>query len=129
MDERGYVKITGRLKDVIVRDGIEIYPELRETLFHPDYDPEGRISAFNVLTAEGLAHYKAFVEFVAERYTRPDARYGRACGYIIGNEVDAQWTWCNAGEKTVEQYVREHDAQETSRQKRVPPAPRRNAGM
>jgi hypothetical protein len=89
-------------------DGIEIYPELRETLFHPDYDPEGRISAFNVLTAEGLAHYKAFVEFVAERYTRPDARYGRACGYIIGNEVDAQWTWCNAGEKTVEQYVREH---------------------
>jgi hypothetical protein len=91
-----------------VWDQIEIYPELRETLFHPDYDPEGRISAFNVLTPEGLAHYKAFVEFVAERYTRPDERYGRACGYIIGNEVDAQWTWCNGGEKTVEQYVREH---------------------
>jgi len=34
MDERGYVKITGRLRDVIVRDGLEIYPsELEETLY------------------------------------------------------------------------------------------------
>jgi hypothetical protein len=89
-------------------DGVEIYPELRETLLHPDYNPEGFISAFNVVTAEGLAHYQAFVEFVAERYTRPDARYGRACGYIIGNEVDSGWIWCNAGEKTVEEYVAEY---------------------
>ena len=34
MDEKGYVKITGRLKDVIVRDGMEIYPaELEEVLY------------------------------------------------------------------------------------------------
>jgi fatty-acyl-CoA synthase len=34
MDERGYVKITGRLKDVIVRDGFEIYPvEVEEVLY------------------------------------------------------------------------------------------------
>lgn len=34
MDETGYVKITGRLKDVIVRDGIDIYPtELEEILY------------------------------------------------------------------------------------------------
>jgi fatty-acyl-CoA synthase len=34
MDEKGYFKITGRLKDVIVRDGHEIYPsELEETLY------------------------------------------------------------------------------------------------
>jgi fatty-acyl-CoA synthase len=34
MDERGYVRITGRLKDVIVREGIEIYPtELEEILY------------------------------------------------------------------------------------------------
>ncbi|MCP5049992.1 MAG: AMP-binding protein, partial [bacterium] len=26
MDEQGYVRITGRLKDVIVRDGVDIYP-------------------------------------------------------------------------------------------------------
>ncbi len=89
-------------------DGIEIYPELRPILTHPDYDPEGFISAFNVVTPEGLAHYRAFVEFVAERYTRPDAQYGRACGFIIGNEVDAGWVWCNAGEKTVDEYVEQY---------------------
>jgi fatty-acyl-CoA synthase len=34
MDERGYVRITGRLKDVIIRDGVEIYPaELEEALY------------------------------------------------------------------------------------------------
>ncbi len=34
MDEKGYVRITGRLKDVIVREGIEIYPtELEEILY------------------------------------------------------------------------------------------------
>jgi len=34
MDEQGYVKITGRLKDVIVRDGHEIHPsELEEVLY------------------------------------------------------------------------------------------------
>jgi fatty-acyl-CoA synthase len=37
MDENGYVKITGRLKDVIVRDKTEIYPvEVEECLYqHP----------------------------------------------------------------------------------------------
>ncbi|RLB26504.1 MAG: AMP-binding protein [Deltaproteobacteria bacterium] len=34
MDEKGYVKITGRLKDVIVREGVEIYPtELEEIIY------------------------------------------------------------------------------------------------
>ncbi len=34
MDENGYVRITGRLKDVIVRNGIEVYPvELEEVLY------------------------------------------------------------------------------------------------
>ena len=38
MDEKGYFKITGRLKDVIVRDETEIYPvEVEECLYkHPD---------------------------------------------------------------------------------------------
>ncbi|MBW2095027.1 MAG: AMP-binding protein [Deltaproteobacteria bacterium] len=38
MDENGYVRITGRLKDVIIRDGTEIYPvELEEVIYQlPD---------------------------------------------------------------------------------------------
>lgn len=90
-------------------DGVEIHPQMEKALLHPDYNPEGFISAFNVVTEEGRRHYRAFVEFVAARYTRPDAMYGRACGYIIGNEVDSGWIWCNAGEKTVDEYVREYE--------------------
>jgi len=38
MDEKGYFRITGRLKDVIVRDGVEIYPvEVEESMYkHPE---------------------------------------------------------------------------------------------
>ena len=89
-------------------DNITVDPTMETTLLHPDYDPEGFISAFNVVTEDGFAHYKAFVEFVADRYSRPDNKYGRVSGYIIGNEVDAQWIWCNAGEKTVEDYMQEY---------------------
>jgi fatty-acyl-CoA synthase len=37
MDDRGYLKVTGRLKDMIIRGGINIYPrEIEELLFsHP----------------------------------------------------------------------------------------------
>jgi fatty-acyl-CoA synthase len=34
IDDRGYVKITGRIKDVIVREGIEIYPAELEEIFY-----------------------------------------------------------------------------------------------
>lgn len=86
--------------------GLKLQPEMANILIHPNYDSEGFISAFNVVT--GLAHYKAFVEFIAERYSRDDQQYGRVAGYIIGNEVDAAWIWSNAGEKTVEAYMQEY---------------------
>lgn len=39
MDERGFVKVTGRLKDMIIRGGVNIYPrEIEEVLAgHPDF--------------------------------------------------------------------------------------------
>jgi fatty-acyl-CoA synthase len=38
MDDRGYLKVTGRLKEMIIRGGLNIYPrEIEELLFsHPD---------------------------------------------------------------------------------------------
>ncbi|UFS58150.1 AMP-binding protein [Subtercola endophyticus] len=38
MDERGFIKITGRVKDMIIRGGMNLYPrEIEELLFsHPD---------------------------------------------------------------------------------------------
>lgn len=83
-------------------------PELRETLLHPTYNEEGFISAFNVVEPRGYAHYKAFCEFVARRYSEPEAPHGRVRGYIVGNEIDSQWVWGNAGEMPVEQYMHEY---------------------
>jgi len=77
MDERGYVKITGRLKDVIVRDGLEIYPsELEEILYlvpgvsevqvfgfpHPEKGSE--VAAWIKLKEGGHASLEDIVQFV-----------------------------------------------------------------
>lgn len=79
-------------------------------LIHPDADPAGGpVFAFNTATAEGVAHYTAAMEFVTQRYTRDDQRYGRAVGFIVGNEIDAQWTWQNMGDKPLAEFLRDYE--------------------
>jgi hypothetical protein len=41
----------------------------------------------------------ALLDFLAERYSRPDAPFGRIHHWIVHNEVDAGWVWTNCGEK------------------------------
>jgi hypothetical protein len=107
LSDRGII-VTLILLNSMKWDEVEIHSDLRPILPHPAYDPEGLISAFNVIQPQALEYYKAFVEFVSWRYMQPGSPYGRACGLIIGNEVDSQWIWGNAGEMEVQQYVREH---------------------
>jgi hypothetical protein len=110
LSDHGIV-VTLILLNALRWDNVDIHPELRKALVHPGYhsvDDFTSISAFNLTNTESLDIYKAFIEFVAARYTRPDQAFGRACGYIIGNEVDSQFMWGNAGEMPVEQYVREY---------------------
>ena len=77
---------------------------------HPDYadSPDALISQFNLRTEEGLALYRAFISFLADRYTREDGQYGHIYGMIVGNEVNSGYVWCNAGEKSVDDYVKEY---------------------
>ncbi|MEQ7126605.1 DUF5722 domain-containing protein [Actinopolymorpha sp. B11F2] len=83
-------------------DPTSAWPVLR----HPDADvSSGTVFAFNTKTAEGVGYYTAAMEFLADRYTRDDEKYGRAVGYIVGNEVDAQWVWANAGDMTLEDFL------------------------
>ncbi|MEE1199812.1 MAG: DUF5722 domain-containing protein [Christensenellales bacterium] len=84
---------------------------LLNTCTHPCFDwnsEEAFISAFNMRTSEGQGLYRAFVEFLAERYTRPDGKYGRVAGAIISNEVNSQYIWGNAGEMDVADYAAEY---------------------
>ena len=85
--------------------------ELLDACIHPDYDwncNNAYISAFDMQRDEGQGYYAAFVSFLCERYTRPDGRYGRAVGAIISNEVNSQYVWGNAGDKSVSDYTEEY---------------------
>ena len=91
----------------------DIDPAFWDIIKHPAYtgkadDGTGLISAFNLVTEEGLAYYRAFIAFLTDRYTREDMAYGRVVGMIVSNEVDAGYIWANSGEMTLEEYVTEY---------------------
>ncbi|XID92994.1 DUF5722 domain-containing protein [Paenibacillaceae bacterium WGS1546] len=84
-----------------------------DVLKHPDAvagEGGGTVLAFNTVEEEGIEAFKAVMEFLTDRYTREDEKYGRAVGYIVGNEVDAQWVWQNMGEKTVSQFIDDYES-------------------
>ena len=94
-------------RDVIVNAIVLIAPErsfadkTAGRLFEPpDFDPAGIYTMPNMTTLESLNLYAAAIDFLAERYSRPDKKYGRVHHWIAHNEVDAGWVWTNAGIKT-----------------------------
>ena len=53
MNQQGYIKITGRVKDVILRQGIEIYPvEVEETIYMLAQVSEAQVFGFDPPAAE-----------------------------------------------------------------------------
>lgn len=78
-----------------------------EVMLHPQYDPAApnRLGMFNAATPEGKAWLAATMEFLAERWSRPDREYGRVAGYIIGNEVNSHWWWSNMGRVPLEEFA------------------------
>ena len=87
-------------------------PERDRILLHPRYDKSApnKLGAFNTATADGLRHYKACLEFLADHFSRPDRAFGQVMNYIIGNEVNSHWHWYNLGrlppECATEEYLR-----------------------
>jgi hypothetical protein len=74
-------------------------------LGHPDAVKEGIFAMPNVTSAEGISLYGAILNLIAERWSRPDGKYGRVHHWIIHNEVDAGWVWTNAGDKPAIVYM------------------------
>jgi Family of unknown function (DUF5722) len=54
--------------------------------------PNG-ITGFNVSDPEGRRYFEACIEFLADRFSSPDGRFGRVVGYIVGNEVNSHGEW------------------------------------
>jgi hypothetical protein len=85
--------------------------ELVDIIQHPafDYDyPRAFMGAFNVSTEQGLDYFCACTEFLAQRYSREDQKYGRSLSFEVGNEVTAHYVWNNAGEMTCDQAMLEY---------------------
>jgi len=71
---------------------------------HPDCAPQGIWAMPNMAERDGWNYYAAGMDFLAQRYSRPDRKYGRITHWIMHNEVDAGWVWTNAGEKPLHTY-------------------------
>jgi len=82
-------------------------PAVDRILIHPDCvtNAPNRLGNFNTVSEEGRQWLTAIMEFCAERWSRPDRRYGRVSGYIIGNEVNSHWWWANMGNVTMETFA------------------------
>jgi hypothetical protein len=69
--------------------------------------PNG-LTGFNVSDEEGRRYFQACLEFLADRFSRKDARYGRVSGYIIGNELNSHHEWYNIGPASTEQVAADY---------------------
>jgi hypothetical protein len=82
-------------------------PQIDRLMLHPNAVtnlPNG-LAAFNTVTEEGRDWFQASLEFIAERWSRSDQQFGRAVGYIIGNEVNSHGSWYNMGPVTMQQFA------------------------
>jgi hypothetical protein len=79
---------------------------------HPAYDhgaKTNRMGAFNTVSDEGRAHFRAAIEFLAHRYSGAEPEHGRVWGYIVGNEVNSHWWWYNLGRASLETVASEYE--------------------
>ena len=73
---------------------------LFDIIRHPGYEADFggvEMSAVNLRTEEGLDHYCACLDFLFARYAAPGSPYGLSRMMDVGNEVNAQRIWHNAG--------------------------------
>ncbi len=97
----------GALVYLILTTGESADPELNRVALHPSYDKAcpNHLSEFNTVTDDGRRWFAACLEFMAERWSRPDRQHGRVVGYILGNEVNSHWFWANMGRATMEEFA------------------------
>lgn len=97
----------GVIVNMIILVGQSKSAGINRRMLHPGYDQAApnRAGTFNSVTTEGRRWLVATMEFLAERWSRPDRKYGRASGYIIGNEVNTHWAWSNRGRATMREFA------------------------
>ncbi len=84
--------------------------DLDRVMLHPRRAAQlpNKLAAFNTTTDEGLKHYKACLEFLADRFCKANGPQGRVAGFIVGNEITAHWHWYNMGEAPANEVVSDY---------------------
>lgn len=62
---------------------------------------------FNMHSSEGRKCLETVISFLAERYSRADAKYGQVVNWIIGNEVNNPSEW-NDSNLSIEDYMQNY---------------------
>lgn len=85
--------------------------DLFEMIRHPGYETDFdgvEMSAVNLRTETGLNYYCACLDFLFSRYASPDSPYGWSMIMDIGNEINSQRVWHNAGPMSCEAFMEEY---------------------
>ena len=91
MDERGYCQIGGRLKDMIIRGGENIYPrEIEQVLFeHPAVADVAVVGVPDATWGEQVA---AFVRPAPGRAPDPDELFAYCREHLAPHKTPRYWT-------------------------------------
>ena len=115
--KRGYVESMDRQIKALSDAGVVVNlivltyqsrdAEVNRLMIHPQCitNAPNRLGNFNTVTEDGRRWLAATMEFCAERWSRPDGKFGRVAGYIMGNEVNSHWWWANMGRVTMEEFA------------------------
>jgi fatty-acyl-CoA synthase len=96
MDSRGYVKITGRLKEMIVRGGMHLYPkEIEDVLFdHPEISQVAVLGVPDDKWGEVVA--TVLLAKDPEQAPTAEALYSYAAARLASQKVPELWFFVNA---------------------------------
>jgi acyl-CoA synthetase (AMP-forming)/AMP-acid ligase II len=90
MDERGYCRIGGRLKDMIIRGGENIYPrEIEHVLF--DHEDVGDVAVVGVPDEKWGEQVAAFIRPAAGRTPDPDALFAYCRERLAPHKTPRHW--------------------------------------
>ena len=95
----------------VINNPVPTAPDPNNPFIHPETDLANapmHLGAFNITDKHGLNAYRAVIGFYAERYSRPDHMYGWVSSYIVGNEVQAHWSWYNMGHVNDQHFLDEY---------------------
>jgi fatty-acyl-CoA synthase len=95
MDDRGFLRITGRLKDMVIRGGVNIYPrEIEELLFnHPDIAEAAVLGVPDDTWGEQIAAVIRLEDGAATPTPEQLRTYCR--DHIAAHKTPAYWTFVN----------------------------------